>query len=110
MTHNNDDDDDDSNNGYLERLTLTHIQKIQLIQHSHTHTHTHTRTHERTHARTHARTHTHTHAHTHTHTQSRISGQGTEGGGGESKEKGFQGRFKRTDRGGMRDRNKEIGR
>ena len=52
---------------------------------------------------THMHTHTLTHTHTHTHT--------SQDNGTEEKlfeKKGFQGRFKRTDRGRMTDRNREL--
>ena len=52
-------------------------------------------------------THTHTDKHTHTHTQSCVSGQWN-WGNIFSLEKGFQGRFKRDDRGRMADRNREL--
>ena len=110
----------DNKNGYLEleRLTYTFFKctcfqnsvhatqthtPTSTLTHTHTHTHTHTFT---AHTRTHTHTHTQ-HAHTHTHTHRVIyQGNGTE----EKvfKKKGFQGRFKRTDRGGMMDRNREL--
>ena len=91
---------------------------------AHTHARTHTRTHARTHARkcTHARTDAHTHTHTHTRTHTRRAqahGVVYQGNGAEERvpkkteekkkrKKGFQGRFKRNDRGRMTDINREL--
>ena len=63
-------------------------------------------THSQTCTHTHKRACAHTHTHTHTHT-SCISGL-WDWRKGFWKEKGFQGRFKRADRGRMADRNREL--
>ena len=69
---------------------------------------THARTHRdsHTHARTHA--HTHVHAHTHTHRSHIRAIRAMRLKKRFLKEKGFQGRFKRDDRGRMADRNREL--
>ena len=58
---------------------------------------------------THTYTHTHTHTHAHTHTELYINYQrnGTDEKVS-SEEKDFQGRFERTDRGRMTDRNRKL--
>ena len=72
----------------------------------HAHTHAPTQTRTRAHAHTNTRTHAHTHTHTHqSHTRAiralRLKKS-------VFLKKGFQGRFKRVDRGRMADRNREL--
>ena len=107
-----------NNNGYSECLTHTGPKRLHILymytlsdfntynMNSHTHVCVNVCMHARTHTHTHAHTHTHTHTHTHKHTHIVIyQGNGTE-------EKvlkiGFQGRFKRTDRGRMMVRNRQL--
>ena len=73
---------------------------------THTHSYTHARTcmHTHTHACTHVHTCMHTHMHTHTHTQSYIRTYQKR-----FFKRGFQGRFERTDRNRMTDRNTKQG-
>ena len=53
--------------GTWSAQVLSHVFKIQCIQHTHTRTHTHTQEHTHTHKNTHTHMHTHTHTRTHTH-------------------------------------------
>ena len=81
----------------LTRSFQTHIVKIQRIQHECTRTHTD----PYTHIPAHARTHTHTH-------QSHIRAIRTMRLKTRFSKRGFQGRFKRADRGRMADKNREL--
>ena len=90
---------------YLERLTRTgpkrlhvlfkHILSKFSVYNMNAHAHTQTRTH----------TYPHTHAHTH---QSHIRAIRTMRLKTRCSKRGFQGRFKRADRGRMADKNREL--
>ena len=93
MAFNTDSSSNNNDNGYLERLThvgpkRSHIFKGACVQCTHT--------------RTHAHSHTHTHIHTAVYIRAMELKKRV------LKRKGFQGRFKRSDRGSMMDRNKEL--
>ena len=84
----------------------THNTNTHTCMHVHTYTHTHTNAHTSTHTHTHT-LHAHTcYMHTHTHTELYIRAMRLKKRF--LKQERFHGRFKRTDRGRMTDRNREL--
>ena len=74
---------------------------IKNKMHAHTHTHI---PHKHTHMQAHPPPHTHTHARTHTHTYLKVMGLKKRFW----KEKGFQGKFERTESSRITDKNREL--